>query len=301
MKLNKLLFILTALILIGCMVAPEYIYSSITKVQTVKAQVKDINISLTANGKIISDPALQISSDYNIVVDKVLVHEGDKVKKGQKLIKINTKETKQLYLSGSSPDYMSANNIEEYITATKSGTVSLIQAQQELTITASTVLMEIIDISTYSAVVFVDENSIGEVKIDQEVMITGDGFKDRAYKGKIKSIAAVVSEIKPNTIQTVVEILKPDHHLKSGFNIKAKIKTGRLKDSILIPADSIEQNESNNEYVYIYENNQAKKQYVSTRLTVGGDIVISRGLTGNERIVLNPKNLQGEIIKVIAQ
>jgi multidrug resistance efflux pump len=116
------------------------------------------------------------------------------------------------------------------------GTVGTRSAQVGETATAGKPLLTIVNLDEVTLVLYIPENRIGQVQIDQQVEVTVDSFPGRIYVGRIESIAGE-AEFTPRNVQTKEErvnlvfavdvtIPNPEHELKPGMPAEATVVTG---------------------------------------------------------------------------
>lgn len=151
----------------------------------------------------------------------------------------------------------------------------------------------------------ISENDIPYVEIGQKVEITGNALGDSVYKGVVDNISSKATKIQSGTsTRTVVKCtVKIDGNvskLKVGYNITAKIITKTHTDAVIVPFDSV-MIEGKNKYVYLIEENTAKKKYVETDGETTSGFIISVGVDNKSQVVYNPLKLKGEEIKVNAR
>ena len=134
------------------------------------------------------------------------------------------------------------------------------------------------------------EDVCSKIKVGQSVSITGSAFDDKSYKAKIVEISdsAYTSATGVVFVQAKAEISNPDKHLKSGYNIKGKIVVRELFGALVIPSESILQDDSG-EYVYKLYNSNSTKTYIQTSEVTSQGTVVKKGLSHTDYIVTNPK------------
>jgi len=107
------------------------------------------------------------------------------------------------------------------------GTVTSRSRQVGETATAGAPLLTIANLDEVTLVVYIPENRIGQIRLDQEVEVRVDSFPERVFVGQVASIAGE-AEFTPRNVQTQeervnlvfaikVRISNPDHALKPGM------------------------------------------------------------------------------------
>ncbi len=134
------------------------------------------------------------------------------------------------------------------------------------------------------------EDVCSKIKVGQSVSITGSAFDNKSYKAKITQISdsAYTNATGVVFVQAKAEISNPDKHLKSGYNIKGKIVVKELFDALVIPSESILQDDDG-EYVYKLYNSNSTKTYIKTGEVTSQGTVVRKGLKPTDYIITNPK------------
>ena len=287
MKKYPIFFFTALIILVICVYTPEAMYASLPKVEYIKVEVKDTQKTVTVSGKIQSKEETVQTADCVYVISDVLVSAGDRIKKGDRILKIDTEQTSLIY-SENGETY----NGSYYITSEFEGTVNNVFVTEDCVTTENAQLISIIDTDNLFVSLLVGEDVFSKVEIGQTLSITGSAFEKR-YKGKITGIGAVATQNTSSAayISATADITNPDSDLKPGFNVKAKIITETNKNALIVPSNCISQDD-NGEFVYRLIGNKAEKAYIKTDdITKDGTIVLS-GINEGEYIASNPESIE---------
>lgn len=233
-------------------------------VETATAYEDILTETVIANGVITKGLTFTQTAKEDFVITEICVSIGDFVNKGDLIL-------------------TTASN--EKIVSDFSGTVSEIVVDNEVC-TGQTIL-SLIDINTLTAVVNVNETYASKIKKGQSVTITGNGFKDTEYKGKIKSISAqaIATTGTAVCVPVTVEIEKPDEKLKPNFTVKAKIDVTNQNTAVYIPQSAIV-NSGSGEYVYVVNENTANRRSIKSEYNADG-VYVTDGLNAGEKVVIN--------------
>jgi len=231
---------------------------------------------LTKNDKIIEGSGtieiteIEISSKIMARVASISVDEGDEVKKGDILVKLegeelnaqeksaiasyenalaNYKRAKELYDSGSIPvkEYEAAQTAYQIAKAN----LDLVMASIKNTIIRSPIdgvvisknlnpgeiafpgssILTIGDISKPWIKIYIPEKRLGLVKLGQKAIITIDTFPNKKYEGRVVSISQK-AEFTPKTVQTKEE------RVKLMFAVKIQLENPDFELKAGMPADA---------------------------------------------------------------
>lgn len=147
-------------------------------------------------------------------------------------------------------------------------------------------LFTIADVSTLKLKGTISQRYLPYIKINQTIDVVVDIYPNKVYKGVITSIG-------PMAIGTgmyfPIEIsIKNIDNLKPGLSAYGRIKI-TSKDAVVIPASAVVKNDGKS-YVYVIENNTAKKRYVETGLLNDKEVEIIEGLNENEKVAISNVN-----------
>lgn len=177
--------------------------------------------------------------------------------------------------------------IVDSIPTAKSISVSRISHADTLELTGS--IIKNASSGTTEVVAYVSEKDISRVKEGQTAEITGDAFPDCVYSGTVSFICEYAENIKSGgksgaAVKIKIGINNPDEKLKAGYTAKAKLYTSEAKTIAVIPYEAVNQ-DSIGEFVYVFENNSAKKRYVITGKELSSGIEISSGLYPGDKVI----------------
>ena len=152
-------------------------------------------------------------------------------------------------------------------------------------------IMEIPDLNTILAEVFVPEVDIGKVKVGQRAEITIDALTGKTYTGKVKSIGTLVRpkayDIQNKILEVQVALDKLDiSTMRPSMSIKGKIETGSLSNVIAVPLKAV-RNTAEGARVKVKTETGWRDQKVKLGESNGSDVVITEGLASGESIAVD--------------
>ena len=215
--------------------------------------IEDANFTLETDQKIIFEDG------NGVEVERLLVSEGAKVKKGTPLFKI-TDDTYNNIVASKKRAYLQAeealtkaentydDSIDEYdeyfITAPIDGTVIAKDVKigdkiQRSTSTAKT-LATIYDMSELSFDMDIDELDITNIKEGQEVIVQADAFNNKRFKGTITNVSLVSANSNGVTNYPVTVTITDTGELLPGMNVDAYVVLASVENVVGIPADALQ-------------------------------------------------------------
>jgi membrane fusion protein (multidrug efflux system) len=129
----------------------------------------------------------------------------------------------------------------------------------------------------------VPEKDVGRLKINQEVVLTVDGFAGREFKGKVNIVFPNVEE-KTRTLQVEALIPNSDGVLKPGLFAKVILYTAGERDTFVVPITALLY-EAETVKVFIIEGDRAKERKVKLGSKYGEMMEIVEGVKEGEKVV----------------
>ncbi|XOQ44445.1 MAG: HlyD family secretion protein [Clostridium sp.] len=306
MKRYIILFISTLIAIAAIFAVGSTIKKSILKVDVIKLEPVSEVESVVCTGKVETISGQNVFVPANAIAKKIYVNVGQKVEKGQALMDIavnslqdsNSEESYACYA-----DNQSDSNLEtvQTLTAPISGTIAFIPAVAEGYCVGSTSPAIIIRGDTGLQVrLNVNESQISDIKVGQNVEITGVGFKNSCYSGTVTEIASEAKQIMTASGQeTVVEVLvtvnQPKEDIKPGFTAKAKIITSNHSSVLVVPYSAVQADQDGAEYVLRVVEGMTVKTPIKTAREFDNGFEVVSGVTADDWIVTNPENLSAGI------
>jgi RND family efflux transporter MFP subunit len=146
------------------------------------------------------------------------------------------------------------------------------------------------DLSIMESVTFVNEIDVRKLAVGQPVALTLDADPNKKLTGKVSAVANV-GEQRPNSDAKVFEVKvtveKPDTTLRPGMTTGNAIETYTIKNVLHIPLEAVA-TDSGLTYVYRRTGTSVVRQQVLTGALNDDEIVITRGLSENDRVLLSP-------------
>jgi RND family efflux transporter MFP subunit len=302
--------------------------TKIPLITTYQVDREEFTHYLELQGSVTTKDLLVIYPEYSGILTDVYVTDGDKVRKGQVLARIDdgglSQQLAQLKIQaelskttferqqrlwdqkiGSEMQYLQAKSNYEsqaqaiaqleqqvaktVVTAPFSGTIDDVMSERGSVVTpGQTPLMRIVSLDNMYIVTDVPEKYVSNIKTNKKVLVDFP-----ILNKQMESIIRQVGDfIDPNNRTFKVEITVPDNDssIKPNLTAKLKINDYTNPEALLIPQSVISENASGEQYIYIVKDKQGKD-------AVAEKITIETGLTQGDVIeVLNGLDSGTEII-----
>jgi RND family efflux transporter MFP subunit len=146
------------------------------------------------------------------------------------------------------------------------------------------------DLTHMESVTYVNEIDVRKVAVGQPVTIALDADPSKQLTGKVTSVANV-GEQRPNNDAKVFEVKvtveQADTTLRPGMSTSNAIETLALHDVLSVPLEAVVIQDSV-PYVYKVSGPRVVRQEVETGVMNENEIVIARGLSAGDQVLLDP-------------
>src|SRR5947207_9745857 len=146
------------------------------------------------------------------------------------------------------------------------------------------------DLSRIESQTYVNEIDIRKVAIGQKVDVTLDSDPSKKFAGTVTQVANV-GEQRPNTDAKVFEVQvllsNAETTLRPGMTTANKIETPTVKDALYVPLEAVT-TDSAVTVVDKRNGSRVSKQEVETGTMSDDEVVLLRGLSEGDRVLLTP-------------
>jgi RND family efflux transporter MFP subunit len=127
----------------------------------------------------------------------------------------------------------------------------------------------------------VDEEDIPKVRKGQTVLVKADAWPDRAFKAQVASVTPKGDPVSKN--YRVRMTLDPDQPLRIGMTAEVNIVVREEKNALLVPFTAIR-----GDYVFVVEAGAARKRQVRTGIAGAQRIQIVEGIGDGDLVIGDP-------------
>lgn len=293
-----------------------------TLVELNPVEVTNIPIIVTATGNLVANQSTNISPKVAGYVTKILFKDGEFVKSGTILIKLDASKEINGLASAKAEAKMSQLQYNRDEKAYKKGLIlqsviyqdkvtneknqALVKTDQTLLddmdlaapfsgylgaktfslgdyVTAGQKLVSLVDKQHLKVVYSLPSFYAPKLKIGQRVIITANFLPDFTLPAKVTFIAPSVDS-NSQTIEVQAILDNSQNELKPGQFVNVKQTLGTQKNAILVPEDSVKA-DLNGHHVFEVKNNKATSVPVTIGERVYGKVQITQGLKTGDRII----------------
>lgn len=261
--------------------------SEITYRET-KVELGTINVKVLATGTVQPENRLEIKPPIPGRVEKVLIKEGDIVKKGQILAWMSSTERAALLDAARSKGISELKKWEDIYPPTPilspiNGTIVLKSIEQGQTFTSADSLMAMSDRLTVKTQV--DETDIASIQLKQKAAIVLDAYSDQEIPGQVDKIAFEATTV--NNVTTYIVDVLPDlvpDYMRSGMTANVTFTVNSRENILIIPTDALRTKDGHSTVLVKEDGDQVEKE-IAVGVTNGKQTEVVSGLLEGEIVL----------------
>lgn len=213
-------------------------------------------------------------------------------------------QEKQIEMSNADLESLQNKITDSNVKSNISGTIVKMDAKNNQYPPAGSSIL-IYDQSQYKVELKVSQYDAVSLKEGQRATIKIKGL-DKIYEGQVTKIgkSAIVEMSgtnKETKVLAEITLSDADEQIKAGYEADAEIVLQDKQNSIAVNFEAVQTDAEGKKYIFVLENNIAKKRVIETGLETDFEIEITTGLKEGEKYITNPPaGLQdGETVKTI--
>lgn len=279
--------------------------------------VPHIKVATAGSGRIesivsatgmVKAPIYELSSKGGARIASILVKEGQKVKKGQLLVKFDAYDEakknfdRSMYLfknsmaSDQSIDTATTMLQNSQMVAPGSGIVAKVSYDNGETPIPGNPVIVIVDKERSWVEAQIDETDMGKITLGQMADITSDVYPDKIFKANIYWISPLAElrkvgeRVKPDEESYVflskLKFNSPHDELKVNMSANVDILTDAKENAVAVPREAILSEDEKN-FVFIIKRNRAYKTVIKTGIRSYSSIEAVSGISNGDVIALS--------------
>lgn len=257
-------------------------------VETATAEIGDITDYIKINGDVEAARSIDIYPDVSGKLKNIYISIGNYIERDKVVADVDPSKPGLSYAL--SP-----------VRSTLKGTVTAIPYKVGDTVSPTTPIATIGDLSFFQIEAEVSEADIGKVKMGAKGILSFVAWPGNIYNAHIVEINPVVDAItRTMTVKFEFDISYPE--IRAGMFASIKLLTETKEDVLLIPFTSVITSDDRKSYVFtVSPDSKAVVTPVEIGLAVDGFIEIISGITDEDQVVTNGQTLleEGALVRVI--
>lgn len=137
------------------------------------------------------------------------------------------------------------------------------------------------------AIMHIPEHELGKMKVGQQVMVKADALPGKDFTGKVSLISPVIDPA-TGTVKVTIEVA-PHKELKPGMFTRVQLVYDRKEQALLVPRNAVV-TEDRDKYVYVVDGDKALRKPIVTGYVNESQIEVVDGLDEGMTIVTLGQN-----------
>lgn len=207
-------------------------------------------------------------------------------KKGS-LTEIQWTEVQTKLQQASAMEGIARKNLENAVLkAPFDGIIADKKIETGVTVLPGVPVMKIVTIDRVNVKIPVPENEIADTRIGQDASIVVPALKNRQFSGKISEKSVTANPIS-RTYNVKISIENPEHALMPGMVCKVDIKEeGNHMAGIVIPNSCVQIDYAGQAFVWLVSNGTATKRIITVGGLTENGTIVTNGLDGGEKLII---------------
>lgn len=183
--------------------------------------------------------------------------------------------------------------ITEEITSPIAGIVSEVNIRTNMLCGNQKPIFTVVDTSKYKVTAQVGQSDVEKIAVGDKAYVTFNASKYDAVISKIypiakKSTGALSTEA---VIGIELTLENPDERVKAGYNVDVEIRLGEETNSVMLPFETVMQDERNQEYIYVLNGSQAVRRDITTGAETADGVEVTAGLEMEDIVIYKPEDI----------
>jgi len=248
-------------------------------VEAARVVRRDIVQSVVASGRVVTPHRVEIAAQVTGTVVDVPVEKGDRVKAGQRLATLESKEAlaaerqavASLEIARRQLDQARARLGYMVVSAPVDGTLITRDADPGDVVSPGKLMMTLSPASGVELVLQIDERNLGRIRLDQPALASADAYPEQRFRAELSFISPGV-DAQRGTVEVKLRVPEPPVYLKEDMTVSVDIQTDRRAATLALAADAVHEASNSSPWVLAVENGRAVRKPV--RLGLRGERVV---------------------------
>ena len=176
-----------------------------------------------------------------------------------------------------------------YIAERNLDTGAYVTGAASSTSTMSRSMLSLHDIDRVRVLIEVVEKDIPTIQIGQKAELRAEAYPDRVFEGQVTRIVQALNR-ETRTMTVEIDLPNKDRRLKGGMFARVEVMVGTHRQAVQIPIDAVSRMEDT-QYVFVVRDGKAQRVNVEIGVRNDNRVEITKGLTGDETVIVSGKDL----------
>jgi HlyD family secretion protein len=135
-------------------------------------------------------------------------------------------------------------------------------------------------------IVDVDEKNLPLIEAGRTAVVTAEAFPAERFEAVVAYVSPGVAAAR-GTVELRLDVPKPPAFLRSDMTVSIDLGGPLLKQTVMVPADSVRQLQTEEPFVLVVREGAAERANIRTGLQIQGRVQVTGGLAAGDRVVLS--------------
>lgn len=226
---------------------------------------------IRVNGDVLAERTVTIYPDASGKVIERTVSVGQYVRRDQQIAVVDPSQPGQRY--SHSP-----------VLSTIAGTVTAFNVQIGDTVTESTAIASVGDLTNLQIVTYVPERYVDSIRVGLVADVTFEAFPDETFSGRVIEVSPVL-DTTSRTVEAKLALTRSDPRVKAGMFASVRLVTKEAQDTLVVPTSAITSYYGEQVVYVVNSDNSAERRSIQIGLQSQESVQILDGLTEGESVV----------------
>lgn len=242
------------------------------RITAVAAELADVRSYIETNGDVEADNTVEVYPDIAGRLVSLRAGLGSFVRKGDAIAEID-------------PSKPGASYAISQVLAPISGTVTSLPLTAGSTVSASSVVAVIGDISRLEVSARIPERDVGMLKNGLKAEVSVEAYPGEIFAATVASVSPLVDSVS-RTKEIRLAFDSVDARINAGMFARVKLYTTVNENAVVVPESALLAGEGENYLYVVNADSTVSRREVSVGATVDGRAVVASGLEAGERVAV---------------
>lgn len=269
-------------------------------VETLELKPQAVEQTVSCTGVVESARQEGVTLDATCVISEVLVEEGQAVKVGDPLVRVDKEASRQA--AAGAGESLTLAAMKEEIVATEAGVVVSIKTQAGQLLEKGMPCLVLAPYEALQVRIAIKEKDLPSLEEGMPARVTGEGFRKSGYEGTLTDISSTAHTIgNGDTVVEGVVTLKEgqtDDSMRLGLTAKAAVVISAMEGVLVVPYEAVKEDENGREYAYLLEDGVARRHDLAVKEEIPAGVVLEDNALADARLITTPEVVTADGIAV---
>lgn len=161
-------------------------------------------------------------------------------------------------------------------------------------------VVRLVGVSQVKVCISVPENEIAHIQIGQPARIRVSALDNRVFEGKIVEKGIAANQLS-RSYEVKALVKNETGELMPGMICEMEVQRGQTREGILLPANIIQLDDTNRQFVWVNRSGKAAKKYVTVGELGSRGVFITSGLAAGDEVLVEGQQKVSENMNITVE